>query len=265
MLTTVRLRLGAAVVAALLATGTAAGAATVDLDVDLDYVPFTRGLLARAQAERADFRATLAGANVRAEGFEGYKPWGVGKGTQNLRNTKVGSFTPFGRTGSGDAVVGDGSKLQVRRDNRMRWGRYNLNGSGGLRPGNWLDSNDNQGIKWRIKDVGEFDRVGFFLSDVADVGGKFSIKVGDTVYRDLANGAKLKNGNIYFVRILLSEAVDKLTIKFSHNINDDGFGIDGAVLGSAAPVPVPPAAALILTGLLGLFGLRRRAAARAAA
>ena len=263
MLTTVRLRLGAAVVAAALATGTAAGAATVD--VDLDYVPFTRGKLAQAQAARADFRASLAGANIRAEGFRGYQPWGVGKGTQNLRNTKVGSFTPFGKTGSGDAVVGNGSKLQVRNDNRMRWGRYNLDGNGGPKPGNWLDSNDNQGIKWRIGGVGEFDSIGFFLSDVADVGGKFSIKVGDTVYRDLANGAKLKNGNIYFVRILLSEAVDKLTIKFSHNINDDGFGIDGAVLGSAAPVPVPPAAALILTGLLGLFGLRRRAAARAAA
>src|SRR5512134_3775476 len=123
MFTTVRLRLGGVVIIALLAMSGAAGAATVDLD----YTAVNRGKLAQAQAARAAFRATLAGATVHAEGFAGYKPWGVGKGTQNLRNTKVGSFTPFGKTGSGNAVVGDGSKLQVRNDNDMRWGRYNLN------------------------------------------------------------------------------------------------------------------------------------------
>ena len=63
------------------------------------------------------------------------------------------------------------------------------------------------------------------------------------------------------MRILLSEAVNKLTIRLSHDIADDGFGIDGLVVGKAAAVPVPPAAALMLTGLLGLLGLRRRARA----
>jgi hypothetical protein len=256
MLSTVRLRLAATAAVALLATGTAAGAATVDLDFDT----FRRGKLAEAQAAMAGFRTGLTAGTRHVEGFERFEPWGPGGGTQNLRHTAVGSFTPFGQTGNGDAVVGDGSKLQVRNDNAMRWGRYNLGGRGGLEPGNWLDSNDNQGVKWRIEDVGKFDSIGFFVSDAADVGGKFTIKVGDTVYRDIADGAKLGNGNVHFVRILLSEAVDKLTIKFKHDIADDGFGIEAAVVGSAAPIPLPPAAALIVTGLLGFFGLRRRAA-----
>jgi hypothetical protein len=246
MFAIVRLRFGGLVAAALLAMTAAAGAASVDLD----YSTYNRGKLAQAQTAIADFKAAL--------------PSGKGKGTQNLRNTAVGSFTAFGRTGSGDAVVGSGSKLQVRNDNRMRWGRYNDDGVGGPQPGNWLDSNDNRGIKWRIKDVGKFDTIGFFISDVADVGGKFSMKVGDTVYRDIADGAKLRNGNIHFVRILLSEAVDKLTIRFSHDIANDGFGLDGMVVGRSAPVPLPPAAALLLTGLLGVYGLRRRGARRAA-
>ena len=47
------------------------------------------------------------------------------------------------------------------------------------------------------------------MLDAADVGGKFSIKVGDTLFSDIAGaGGKLANGNIHFVKILLSEAVE---------------------------------------------------------
>ena len=95
--------------------------------------------------------------NRHVETFEGFRPWGTGSGTQNLRHTAVGSFTPTGKTGSGDSVVGDGGKLQVRDDSRMRWGRYNTANTPPLPPGvadgNWLDSNDNRGMKGTIKGV----------------------------------------------------------------------------------------------------------------
>ena len=254
MLTTVRLQVGGLLAAACLAAASAAGAATADVD----FAAYKRNHVARAQADMAEFRATL-GSGARTEGFEGYRPWGIGKGTQNLTRTAVGSFKSFGARGRGDSEVGQGSKLQVRGDDHMRWGRFNLDGEGGQQPGHWLDSNDNRGVKWRIKDVGKFDSIGFFVTDAADVGGRFSLKVGDTLYRDIADGAKLRNGNVQFVRILLPEAVNRLTVKFLHNVADDGFGIDGIVVGKAAPVPLPPAAALIVTGLLGIAGLRRRA------
>jgi hypothetical protein len=62
---------------------------------------------------------------------------------------------------------------------------------------------------------------------------------------------------------MLSEAVSRLTIELMHDRTNDGFGIDGAAVG-VAPVPLPPAALLLLTGIAGIAGLRRRAARRPA-
>jgi hypothetical protein len=248
MFARVRLCLGAALAAA--ALGVPAGAATVDLSFDR----FDRAGLGAARGAMADFLGAHAVTNLRRETFDGYSAWDGRSGSANPQHTRVGSFTAFGAAGSGRSVVGDASGLQVRGD-RMRWGRYDSDALGGK----WLDSNDTLGMRWEVEGVGKFNALAFFVLDAADVGGRFSIKVGDTLYSDLAAGGRLGNGNVHFVRILLPEAVDSLTVELMHDRTNDGFGIDGVTVANVAPVPLPPAAALLLPGLLALGALRRRA------
>ena len=250
MLSRVKLCLGAAVAAVALTMTTGAFAATVNLSVER----FQRHDLGAADAAMSSF---LSGVSLKGqETFEGYKAWDGKSGTTNPSNTKVGSFTAFGTKGSGQSVVGDPTKLQVRSDDTMPWGRYSTSGS--TVGGQWLDSNDNLGTKWEIGGLGKFDTLAFYVLDAADVGGKFSIKVGDTVFSNLAGArGRLKNGNIQLVKIMLSEAVSKLTIELMHDRANDGFGIDGASVG-LSPVPLPPAMLLLGSGLAGLVVLRRR-------
>jgi hypothetical protein len=244
--------------AATLAAG-AAEAATVNVH------SYGRGQLAQAQAALADIRSGHTVSNLRVETFEGFRPWGVGRGTQDLSRTRVGSFTPFGTTGTGHSVVGDGSKLQVRSDNRMAWGRYNTSNTPALPPGlatgNWLDSNDNLGIRWRIEDLGGFNTLAFFVIDAADVGGSFSLKIGKQLFSDLNGGRRLANGNIHLFHVLLPKTRIGLTVRLMHDRSDDGFGIDGALVAQVtppAPIPLPPAAALLVPALGLLAGVGRR-------
>ena len=102
------------------------------------------------------------------------------------------------------------------------------------------------------------------MTDAADVGGKFSIKVGDTLYRTSpAPTASSPTATSSFVKILLDEAVNNLTVELMHDRANDGFGIDGAAVGRIAPVPLPPAVLLLGAGFAALAGLRRRRTARA--
>jgi hypothetical protein len=263
MFALVRSGLGGVLLAAILAAAGAAEAATVNVF----STTYGRDRLAAAQQAMAD---TLAGhtiSNLHVETFEGFRPWGTGGGTQDLSRTAVGSFTRFGTTGTGDSVVGAGSELQVRRDNRMAWGRYNTSNTPALPPGlaagNWLDSNDNLGIWWRIEDLGGFNTLAFFVIDAADVGGSFSLQIGNRLFSDLNAGRRLANGNIHFIHVLLPRTRTSLTVRLMHDRSDDGFGIDGALVAQVtpAPVPLPPAAALLVPALALLAGvgkLKRR-------
>jgi hypothetical protein len=244
--------------AAILVTGSAATAAT------LTAVEFDRSELGNARQAMRNYLDANPMGNLRVETFEGLQAWNGTSGTSNPQNTNVGAFTGIGHGFKGHSSVDGGTKTQIRSDTTFPWARYDADLSA---PGpNWLDSNDVRTLKWDVKGSGAFDTIGFFLLDATDRGGRFSIKVGDQRFSDLAGGKRLANGNVYFVRITLDAAVEDITIRMGHNHVKDGFGLDNIVLGNSAgpaPVPVPPAMALLFTGIAALAGLRRRRRAAA--
>ena len=261
MFARVCLRLGAALAAAVVIAGSA-GAATADLTI---LNSFARSELGAAQQAMSDFVASQSITSLQVETFEEFDAWTApgDPGTSNPQTTNAGSFTGFGGTGAGHAAIKGGTAAEVRGDNSMPWGRYNTDLlPPGLIGGNWLDSNDMTGMRWTVEGLGMFNTLAFFLIDVADVGGRFSINVGGQSFVDLAGaGGRLANGNLMLVLITLSEAVDSLTVEMMHDRTNDGFGIDGAIVANIAPIPLPPAAALLFAGLAALAGVRRRRAA----
>lgn len=259
MFTSMRVRSRAvfAVSALLMTLAAGAQAATVNL------TSFGRSDLAGAQRAHDDFLSQYTVSNLRSETFEDKAAWNGAVGTTNPQNTNVGGFTTLGGTGSGASHINGGTGLEVRGDNDMNWGRFNADRlDNDLIGGKWLDSNDTLGMKWEVSGLGAFNALSFFLIDAADVGGKFSIKVGESLFSQVLGAAgRAANGNIQLVTILLPEAVTSLTVELFNDRLNDGFGIDGASVANVAPIPVPPAAALLLTGVLalGALGRRRRA------
>ena len=144
---------------------------------------FERPQLAGAQQAREDFLAGHSLKSLHVETFEGKKAWNGTSGTTNPQNTKVGSFTSLGGTAP---AIGDQRRHRARGARRQRHAlgplqRDELAGSAA----HWLDSNDTHGMRWDIGGLGKFNALAFFVIDAADVGAKFSIKVGDTLYANV--------------------------------------------------------------------------------
>ena len=223
-----RSRFFAPILAALLAAAPAAFSATVVPRVEVET--FSRDAAPSAKAAKATFQTPFAGGRLISEGFDGFATWdgaAAARGSTDLGGTAVGSFRAYGTAGSGRSKVGDGRKLQVRADSDMAWGRYDTD-----LPvdGHWLDSNDNTGIEWTISGLGRFDALSFFVLDAADVGGWFSMTIGDTVFDIAGQSGRTANGNILFVKVLLDTLVDTLTVRLGHDRANDGFGLDGATV-----------------------------------
>lgn len=239
------------------------GAASVNLAID----SFAQGETAAA---RAAYDAYSAGAHMRmAEDFEGFDAWNGVQGTENAVPTGAGTIRGISpEPGSGATAINGGRGLQVRdaklpgmQDFPTVWGRQNLD-TGGK---NWLDSNDLTQMVWKVGNIGKFDRLSFFLTDVGDITGTdFTVQVaGDGIARQIAHLAPQENGAINLVRILLDGFVDGATVTLTSSHND-GFGIDDLTVAQVAPIPLPLPGLLLLAGLGGLAAVRGQRVARRA-
>ncbi|MCG6885415.1 MAG: VPLPA-CTERM sorting domain-containing protein [Silicimonas sp.] len=174
-------------------------------------------------------------------------------------STNVGSFSTLGGTGSGGTVndpddfFNDGTMLALRDGNV--YGRTSTTSvlSGDSNDDMFLDSNDTLGIKWDVSLGGSmFDRLVLTLTDATDVGATMYIKVGDELLETISSYV---NAAKKLVEIDFGMMVSSATIFFENNRRNDGFSIDDIAV---SQVPLPASALLLLGGIGGLAGLRRR-------
>lgn len=186
----------------------------------------------------------LSSGVFTTEGFEGLE-------TGTTGTFKVGFGTIFS-----SGYVSDNKGLQVGT------GEYAVEGS------HFFSDGDLKGLQPKHDIAMTFNapatKVGFYATDLMDIGGKVILSFGNSQTGDSASfnlfdmlGA-LKSGSLVYFALSSTIPFDSMLFATSAG---DGFGIDNVSVGTS-PTPVPGALWLLGSGLIGLVGVRRVASVR---
>lgn len=169
----------------------------------------------------------------------------------------VDDFERLGKCGYGNSVVNDGCSVVSKSDPTApdAFGRFDPSPAG-----YWIDSQDTDVLKWTVSSSTAFSTLIFAVTDAYDQkGSHFTMS-----YKDAGQWksiwdipSQLTSGNLFWLMVDFGKQVTSADLRFSTMLND-GYGISGVSIESPAPVPVPPAALMLLTGPLLLSLLRRR-------
>lgn len=161
--------------------------------------------------------------------------------------TNVGNFSGAGAPGSGGASCGDRTALQVKDEaTPFPYGRFNPSG------GKWIDSNDLAFVSWEMNTPKPLKAFSFALVDAHDqANSHFTFTVDDAVF---SIDEREADGTLHWITVLFDRPTTNATIQISTRLND-GYGISDV---RVAPVPLPPALALMAVGIAGFGALRLR-------
>lgn len=242
----------------LMAVASAANAATVSITAQ----SFGAGPASAGAARDAQAAFHSGAVRSTTEDFEGFTVSGSPASfTAPKIETAVGDFENIDPARASGAPLSPADQLHVRNGSGNTSNRFNTTLGGS----NYLDSNDNNGILWKVPgsaSLGMFDQISFLATDIDDVGAvQFSLTAGgdvlDTVFNPPAPSASVKNvagdGELLLFTLLFSEQVSDLTVSMIGGTGD-GFALDDVTVSA---VPLPAAAWMLLAGVGALVGIGR--------
>ncbi|WP_265501121.1 hypothetical protein [Paracoccus beibuensis] len=207
---------------------------------------------------------TYLGAAVLLAGFNTVPAWSAtvtvlsgGPAGGTAVDLKVSDFERLGNCGGGGSVVNDGCSVVVKSD------RLAPHASGRFDPppqNYWIDSADIDKLKWTVNSSTPFTSLAFALTDAHDQkNSHFSMSFNDdgkwTSIWDIPS--RLPNSNLFWLMVDFGKEVTSADLMFSTRLND-GYGISDVTIDSPAPVPVPSAALMLMSGAAFLSFFRRR-------